>query len=301
MFYYKGSVMNLNHIKSFLEVVEEGSFTRAAASLHQTQPGTSRHISALEQELGTQLFIRAPHKSPELTETGQIYYKAFLQCSDILQGARDQCDRISRSKELNLRFGYVNYWSTSWFLPSILETLKTLHPYLNISLECYGPSRLYSLVDNGDLDLAMTIDTPSYNSKKLAAKYICNLPRIMLYSDKLIEKHGEIKSIADLKDVPVLLPEDEIYGNISEMVKSSLEENGFIPEYTIVPNQSTTYSLVENGDGVMPNDIWCQYLFMPSYHQLPLGLNHDIVLINRKDCADNPVINTVYNALKKVL
>ncbi len=66
--------VSLTHIQSFVAVAEEGHVGRAARRLHLTQPPLSRHILALEDELGTRLFERTP-RGMRLLPAGE----AFLQ------------------------------------------------------------------------------------------------------------------------------------------------------------------------------------------------------------------------------
>src|SRR6202012_6162918 len=60
---------SLNQFRYFCELAETGNFGRAAARLHMSQPPLSRPIAALEQDLGTSLFIRTA-KGVALTAAG---------------------------------------------------------------------------------------------------------------------------------------------------------------------------------------------------------------------------------------
>ncbi|WP_026517257.1 LysR family transcriptional regulator [Butyrivibrio sp. MC2021] len=76
--------MELRHIRYFLTVAEEGSFTRAAEKLCIAQPPLSRQIRDLEEELGTKLFVRKS-RGLALTESGvrfQQYARRIKQLSD---------------------------------------------------------------------------------------------------------------------------------------------------------------------------------------------------------------------------
>ena len=73
--------MNLLQIRYFLEVSRTLNFTAAAENLYVSQPGISRQIRSLEEELGVQL-LRRNHQMVELTKAGEVFQAHF---SDIMR------------------------------------------------------------------------------------------------------------------------------------------------------------------------------------------------------------------------
>ena len=90
--------MTLNQMKYFIAVARCLSFTEAARSLFMTQPALSRQIQAMEEELGTRLFVR-DKKALKLTPGGSVLYNglpAFLkQYEDLMNDARN-ANRVMR-------------------------------------------------------------------------------------------------------------------------------------------------------------------------------------------------------------
>lgn len=75
--------MTIQDITCFLKLAETLSYTKTASALYISQPAVSRHISSLEQEIGSKLFDRSVRRSVQLTEIGGILYRGFKQCEDI--------------------------------------------------------------------------------------------------------------------------------------------------------------------------------------------------------------------------
>jgi DNA-binding transcriptional LysR family regulator len=79
--------MELSQLRTFREVAEALSFTRAAQKLNMTQSAVSHQIKALERELGEPLFIRAK-RGVRLSDAGQLalsYAERFLEVADALR------------------------------------------------------------------------------------------------------------------------------------------------------------------------------------------------------------------------
>lgn len=90
------AAMLLRHIRYFLAVAEQCSFTRAADALHVSQPTLSQQVRQLEETLGVQLFDRSG-RTVRLTEFGEVYARhARARCTSSIPGsARCTMSRIS--------------------------------------------------------------------------------------------------------------------------------------------------------------------------------------------------------------
>lgn len=87
--------MTLRHVRAFLAVAEELSFTSAARRLHISQPPLSRQIQQLESEIGVQLFLRRA-QGIELTEKGRLFLEEARRLSATANEFLDTAHRIRR-------------------------------------------------------------------------------------------------------------------------------------------------------------------------------------------------------------
>lgn len=125
------SLIMLHYIKTFFEVANRLSMAETARRLKITPAAVSKHIQALEKQLGVDLFKRSTRKL-ELTEFGKIYYP---HAKTILEAAEDGLEALSQSKEEPC--GHLKVACGSQFVDeTLLPNLKTfIKKYPKISLE----------------------------------------------------------------------------------------------------------------------------------------------------------------------
>jgi len=97
-------VVELRQLEYFLAVVEEGSFTRAAASVYMVQSSLSASLLSLERELGTELFIRG-RRGAELTDAGRAFLGPARAALRAVDGARDAVAEVTGLLRGSVRAG----------------------------------------------------------------------------------------------------------------------------------------------------------------------------------------------------
>jgi DNA-binding transcriptional LysR family regulator len=109
-------VMEFRHLKYFVTVAAERSFSRASEKLHMAQPPLSRQIKQLEEELGTQLLNRG--RPITLTEAGRFFFEQAQQMLQKADEVRTMTKRIGTGNRRQFGIGFV---------PSVLyDTLPDL-------------------------------------------------------------------------------------------------------------------------------------------------------------------------------
>lgn len=151
--------MESRQLRYFCEIAEAGSFTAAAARLHVAQPALSRQIAALEQELGTALFVRGPG-GITLTEAGEVLRRHADAVRLHMARAREEVASVIGDASGWMSFGTTQALGRQLFGP-LAERMADRFPRLRLSfVEGVGANLLSGLLD-GTLDVAIT-SKPAY-------------------------------------------------------------------------------------------------------------------------------------------
>lgn len=124
--------MYYDALRTFISVVEEGNFTRAAEKRLISQPSVSVHIQNLEKEFDTSLFVRSP-KQLKLTTTGELLYERAKQIIQIYETTKEEIIEHHHSLALELKIG-ASFTIGEYVLPSLLEELGKIYPEIKLEV-----------------------------------------------------------------------------------------------------------------------------------------------------------------------
>ena len=164
-------LMELRHLRYFVAVVEEGSFTVAAERrLHIAQPSLSRQIRDLESKLGAELIVRGT-QGLTLTVAGQVFLEHARFILARVEIARIATQRAARSAKTPFVVGFLSGYETA-LLPEVLSILHDeLHDAELTPISSSSPELTRDLI-NGKVDLAFIrpYDSPPELALMLVAK-----------------------------------------------------------------------------------------------------------------------------------
>lgn len=144
-------IANTEWYRVFLHAAETSNLTKAAQSLHMTQPSVSYAIKQLEEALGVGLFDRLS-KGVRLTQEGQALYQHVRQAFEEFDSAERRMKKLKQFSEGRLRIG-ANGAIVKDFLLSSLDAFHARYPDIRIQLSQERTSRILERLKKGSLDL----------------------------------------------------------------------------------------------------------------------------------------------------
>jgi DNA-binding transcriptional LysR family regulator len=182
----------IEHIRTFLEVVAQSGFAPAARTLGLTPTIVTRHVAELERQLGVQLFTRTTRKV-DLTDAGRHYRQNVRQIVDLL----DEANMSAQNRQVGLS-GPLTVSAPLSFairhLPQIVAQFRTLHPGVQLNLQL--TDRLVDIAGEG-FDMALRVSEPPRNQTTIWRK-ICAIPRVLIASPTYLARHATLKDPKEL-------------------------------------------------------------------------------------------------------
>lgn len=252
-------MVNFEWYRTFKEIYENGTLTKASVALYASQPGVSVHLNALEAYVGKKLFERTSRKMIP-TEDGKFLYEYIIDSLNKLEIAEQHFKKTTQEKNPSLNIGMCSEMFQHIIEPEI--------PKLNFDLVAkFGVhTDLIKDLNNGILDLVIT--PKKQNEKKSLVEYTSfSKEKIVLVAGSKtditqIEKHIKTNSLNALKDE---LLQHIWYSSSNEMehfrrywFENFNSKPTFKPNY-ILPNITSIIRCLANEDGLaLVPDFLCQ-------------------------------------------
>lgn len=253
--------MELRQLEYFLRVASEGSITRAALSLHMTQPPLSMSIAKLEAELGVLLLTRES-RGIRLTEAGMYFAEHAEQILQDLESLRD--DMRKRDIGTVGRVAIAAVPPITWFLlPRLLESFLVKHPATDISVIDPPPAKVIEMVlaNEADVGIIATLSCEQLQESYRESLNIFNAGdmRMLAALPRSFSDSAEDVSLAELHDQPWIIPRRSLrIRGLPELFDSLWERLNLTPPVVRrVATLQTAIPLVAAGLGValMPESL----------------------------------------------
>ncbi len=183
----------LEELKTFIAVVEEKSFTKAAEKVNLSQPSVSVHIKHLESYFNTLLITRSMKpKKIMITESGHLLYKRSKQLLSLLDTTKEELHHINSSFKGHLKIGATSTIG-EYLLPSFLADFCNHYQDINIEVSIGNTAEITSKMKTLQLDVALVegvLSIPSFKQKCFFEDQLVLIaPSSYLFNEDLLASH----------------------------------------------------------------------------------------------------------------
>ena len=151
--------MNLQQLRYLQEIVRHGlKISAAAEALYTSQPGVSKQIKLLEQELGIEIFVRSGKRIAAITEPG----KAILEIAQRIlhdTGNLKQVSEEFRAQDSGTLTIATTHTQARYALPAVVKQFIKRYPKVKLNLHQGNPTQIAQQVLAGEADLAIATES----------------------------------------------------------------------------------------------------------------------------------------------
>jgi DNA-binding transcriptional LysR family regulator len=214
-------VPELRHLRAFLAVADELSFTAAAERLFMTQQQLSRLIAQMERELGVRLFERSTRRV-RLTDAGQrMLDRARLAVRNADSAFADARGGGARPLRVDVSSSGLQTGAL------ILERLRRSAPEIAVTQVEHGVERGLRALRRDELDVLL--GHAGMAPGDVASRLVRHEPILIGMGRDHPLARGASVARSDLEDQPLLLPSEEAAGEWNAAIAALLREAGFVP------------------------------------------------------------------------
>lgn len=248
--------MKLQQLRSIQEVARSGlNISQAADKLFASQPGLSKHIKSLEEELGVEIFTRSGKHLSSVTEVG----------APILSVAEEILDRVEIIRSLASEFKDGNKGSLSiatthtqcrYVLPTVIDRFITKFPEVALHMHQGTPGQISELASGGTADFAIATEALElYTNLVMLPCYRWNRAILLPKSHPLAAKSS--LTIEDISKYPIVTYTFGFTGR--SKLDEAFKAKGLLPKVVFTAADADvikTYVRLGLGIGIVAKMAW---------------------------------------------
>jgi DNA-binding transcriptional LysR family regulator len=265
-----------DRLTKFAALVDAGSFTKAAAELHLSQPALSTAIAKLERELKARLLVRASRQLT-LTTAGKLAYQAAKDLSIKTDNLKLHLAELAH-EQVNLKIGMIDSIADTLFSGDVgLELLESG----KLSVAVNNSRILLEAVERGDLDIAFVAEQHGHLPAVLEARNVAIEPLVVVTRTDQPAPPGKL--------LPRFIAYDQP-SNTFRLVAEALKNYGVTPQiafYSTSPEVILRLTLLGKGTAALPYLMVRRHLANGELKRLggktPWLVERNIIAIKRRD------------------
>ncbi|SDS56547.1 LysR substrate-binding domain-containing protein [Bradyrhizobium canariense] len=265
--------MEIRHLRYFIAVAEELSFSRAAKRLNVSQPPLSVQIRALETEVGVSLFTRNRRKV-ELTPAGELLLEHARRTVAHLEHTADIVRRAGRGEAGIIRLAFTGSVPMRESFARLLRTFRGRYPDIRIELQHMTTGRQFEALTDDQIDLGI-LRPPA------ALRETRNIDLTPIWYDQLrlfipadhaqAHTHAPI-AMTEVLNEPFVGVDPQVHCGMHEHLMSLCGAAGFTPRIEQEARElSTVLGLVAAGIGVAVLPACYTCIAMPGVFSRPIA------------------------------
>jgi DNA-binding transcriptional LysR family regulator len=194
--------VDLDHLKTFVEVAKEGNFSRAAAKVFRSQPAVSAQIRQLEEDYQQRLFDRSG-KAVRLTPAGEIllqYAQSLLRLHDESRNALSHASEDTRGV---LSIG-ANEATFLYVLPKVFERFHNKYSSVRISVYRNFSRKIIEKIELGAVDVGIVTLPVKSACLRIIPIFRDELQLVIQANHPLASK--KVVTLSEIAEVPLIFP-----------------------------------------------------------------------------------------------
>ncbi|SNV86951.1 DNA-binding transcriptional dual regulator, O-acetyl-L-serine-binding [Haemophilus pittmaniae] len=150
----------MQQLRYIVEIVNQNlNVTEAANALYTSQPGISKQVRLLEDELGLEIFERNGKHIKAITPAGKKIVAIARELLVKAQGIKAVANEYTQPNHGVLRIATTNT-QARYMLPSVIERFSKRYPDVSLHIHQGSPTQIHDALISGEVDLAITTEAP---------------------------------------------------------------------------------------------------------------------------------------------